>query len=258
MLQITPNSPPKEILQNIVKLREQKGKEKEALQVIEKALVHGHDFVINLLWEEALTYQHLVMNEDAKGEEKDREARSQILWKMEETVGKASYLIVRLDLEWWKHRLYRFWGRVYDYKGDYKKAVKYYKKSLKHSKNDPDYLERRYPRWLEVEALLSYSTIMSGQYGKGHTLAEDTYKKFDTDKNALFLKKSDYLTWAIWKTGVPIRTIGALLDRKVIFDKDIAYDWLSGAEKNLIPKEKFDYRIDEIKAVKQRLNNAKD
>ena len=65
MLQITQKTSPQEISEYIKSLREQRGKEKETLEVINKALGYGHDFVINLFWEEALTYQHILMNDSS-------------------------------------------------------------------------------------------------------------------------------------------------------------------------------------------------
>lgn len=259
MLQITLKTPPIKILEYIGRLREQKGKENEVLRVIKKALESGNDLVVNLYWEKALSYQHLVMNEDAKGENADRENRLQFLLKMEEAVKHAGYLIVRFGLERWKHRLYRFLGRVCDYKKEYRRAISYYKKSLKYSKIDPEYLELRYPRWLEVEGLLSTSLIMSGETGKGHTKAMETYNMFDKEKDAILLKKNDFATWAIWKSGIPIRTINALMDNKVGFDKKVVELWLNKTEeilrssKNETFKNTFKYRLDEIASVKRRM-----
>lgn len=253
MLQITSKTSHQEISESIGRLREQKGKEKEVLEILSKARVYGFDFVVNNFWELALTYQHLVMNEDAKGDNADSKERISNLFKMEEAVKHAGYFIVRFDQEKWKHRLYRFLGRVSDYKGDYKRAINYYRRSLKCAKEDPEYLENKYPRWLEVMGFLSSSLIMSGEIGKGHTMARDIYEKFDTEKDALFLKQTDYSVWAIWKSGIPIRTINALIDKKVIFDKKEMLAWIADAQKILKPEHNFDYRLAEIKELKVKL-----
>jgi tetratricopeptide (TPR) repeat protein len=202
------------------------------------------------------------MNEDSKGENADRKVRSVYLSKMEEAVKHAGYFIVRFDQERWKHRLYRFLGRVSDYKGDYKRAISYYKKAISYAKIDPEYLEYKYPRWLEVRGFLSASMIMSGETGRGHTLAVETFAIFDTDEDAIFLKKNDYVTWAIWKSGIPIRTINALLDRKVTFDKKEALSWLSQTENIFIsPKNNqlwadFQYRKDEMRTLLAKLKEV--
>lgn len=259
MLQITPNTSPKEISDYIARLREKKGNEKATLVVIKKALMFGHNFVVNLLWEEALTYQHLVMNEDAKGESGDLKVRLQNLRKMEEVVKRAGYYIVRFDLEMWKSRLYRFLGRVCDYKGDYKRAVNYYRKSIKLAKFDPEYMENKIPRWLEGEAFISYSLIMLGQTGKGHTLARTVYDKFDSTAEAKNLKQQDLTTWLIWKSGIPIRTINALMDKKIVFNTKEAYEWLNDVEEMLksVKNKKLwadlKYRMGELNSVKKRL-----
>jgi len=98
MLSITPSTSPKEISDLIAKLREQKGKEKETLAVIDKAMRYGSDHLVNLFWEKALTYQHLVMNEDSKGDKADAVKRKKNLLAMEQTVKWAKYFIVRYDL----------------------------------------------------------------------------------------------------------------------------------------------------------------
>jgi tetratricopeptide (TPR) repeat protein len=256
MLQITSKSSPKEISDYIAKLREQKGKEQEVLHLIEKSLSFGHDFVINLFWEKALTNQHLIMNEDAKGESANKKARSHNLLKMEQTVMNAKYYIVRFDLERWKHRLYRFMGRICDYQGDYKRAITYYKKSISYAKIDPEYLEYRYPRWLEVKGFLSFSLIMSGSTSRGYELAWKTFNNFDTDRDAIFLKENDYVTWAIWKSGIPVRTINAFLDKKVTFDRKDAVKWLLQVEALLRGDRNFKYRKNEVILLRKKLSST--
>lgn len=172
---------------------------------------------------------------------------------MEDVVGLAKYYIVRFDLEEWKHRLYRFMGRVEDYKGNYKKAISHYHKSLKYFETDPDYPGQRQPRYLEVEGFLSYSMIMSGRMVDGYEKAKKTYQKFESDKAAIQLKRNNYLTWAIWRTGITIRTINALIEKKSLVNIENLSDWLNEAEALLLPKEKFAYRLDEVKNLRSRL-----
>ena len=66
LLVIDAATPLSDILEKIKSLREQKGREKDVLALIDRALGFGHDFVINLFWEEALTFQHLLMTELSK------------------------------------------------------------------------------------------------------------------------------------------------------------------------------------------------
>ena len=84
------------------------------------------------------------------------------------------------------------------------------------------------------------------------------YEKFDKTPEGNRLKKKDYVTWAIWKSGIPIRTIKALLDQKREFDKKLMLDWLNEAKKDLNPKNKklwsdFSYRRNEIGSAKKKL-----
>ena len=124
-------------------------------------------------------------------------------------------------------------GRIADYKKDYQKATAYYKKSIRLAKNDPDYIRRKLPRYLEIEAFLSYSLVMSGQVKRGYDLARNVYEKFDKEKEALQLKNNDYAVWVIWKTGIPIRTVSALIERKQTFNKPEVVNWLLEAEEDL-------------------------
>jgi len=94
---------------------------------------------------------------------------------------------------------------------------------------------------------------MSGEVGKGHTLAKRVYEKFDTEKEAKNLKRNDYTVWAIWKSGIPIRTINALINKKVTFDIKEALNWLDDAQNILKPKNNFSYRLEEIKGLRKRL-----
>lgn len=49
-----PDTSSKEISEHITHLREEKGKEQEVLEIIKKALTHGHGLLVNLLWGETL------------------------------------------------------------------------------------------------------------------------------------------------------------------------------------------------------------
>ena len=119
-----------EIRQVIGKLREQKGKEKQTLELINEALSFGHDFVANLFFEEALTYQHL-----------------KSVSEMEKAVLKAKFYIDKYKLINLKSRLFTFLGKIGGLKGRYDKAITNYKKAGKS---------------FEVLGHLSYSIIMSG------------------------------------------------------------------------------------------------
>ena len=259
-MQITLYTSPTKIFKEIEILREKKGREKEALKLIDQALEIGHDWIIKLFWEKVLTYQHLVMNEDAKpDEERDRVAREKALAQMIFWTQKAGYYIDKFHLDYWQSRKHRFLGRAYDYQGKFKKSVIEYKKAIPLAKKDPDYIEKKYPRWLELQAFLSYSLIMSGNINEGFKLAEKTYRDFDLTKEGKFLKTKDYTTWVIWKTGIPVRTINAFIQKKITFDRKRMVKWLEFAGVDLYPDKKvkvwsdFSFRRAEIEAVNNKL-----
>jgi tetratricopeptide (TPR) repeat protein len=259
---ITAETSPQEIWDIIAELREQKGKEKETLVVIEAAIKVGHSFIVNLFFEEALVYQHIAMTERSKdAEERDRAKERRALTKMQAAVKKAEFYVEKYRLKVWKSRVHRFLGRIYDYKSQFKKAAVEYRKAIPLAKDDPDYTEKGYPRWLELQGFLSFSMLMSGETKEGLFLAKQVYSKFDNSKVGIFLKKKDYYTWAVWKSGIPIRTLGAFLDKRLTFEKSEMLSWLSDAEKSLeVPKGlkvwgdmNFQFRRDEIESLRRKL-----
>jgi len=259
---ISLDTPPRVALDTIASLREKKGKEKEVLALIQGAIESGNSYVIQLFWEEFIVHQHLVMTERAKPEEeRDEKKIRKALLNMERVVKEAQYYIKKYKLEHWKHRLYRFLGRFYDYKGLFKKAASNYKKAIPLARQDPEVKEKGYPRWIEVKGFLSYSFIMSGDTRKGMLLAKEAYGDLDSGRDGKYLKNKDYFTWAVWLSGIPIRTINALIDKSQTFDRRQMLSWLSRAEQALvIPKgvktwgdKSFQFRKDEIAALRRRI-----
>ena len=242
-LLITNTTSLEEIRQAIGKLREQKGKEKETLKLIEEALNFGNGFVVNLFFEEALTYQHFYMNDNSN---------KNALSNMEKSILKASFYVNKYKLNEWNSRLFRFMGRIADYRKQYKKAISYYKKSIKFVNLDPEPF-----RIFELEAFLSYSIMMSGEYTKGLKLAKNIYNKFINSSDDQDLKKNDYNTWAIWMSGITIRTVNALIDKKINFNKIEIENWIKDTEKYLDKKGEFSYRKAEIKELWIKLQNFK-
>lgn len=238
-LLITKTTSFEDVSQAIVKLREQKGKEKETFKLINDALVFGNEFVINLFFEEALTHQHLYMNDNTN---------KKALSDMEKAILKASFCVSKYKITKLNSRLFRFMGRVADYRGQYKKAINYYRKSIKFVNLDPEPF-----RFLELEAFLSFSTIMSGQYSKGLKLAKVVYNKFLKSQEGKKLKKDDYNTWAIWMSGITIRTANALIDKKISFNLQEIESWIKDTEKYLNKKSDFLYRKDELNKLKERI-----
>jgi tetratricopeptide (TPR) repeat protein len=259
---ITLDTSPRAVLETIASLREQKGKGEETLALIREAIENGNSYVIQLFWEEFIVYQHLVMTERAKAEEeRDENKIRRALLQMDKVVKEARYFIEKYNLKNWRHRLHRFLGRLYDYKGLFKRAVVEYKKAIPLAKDDPEVKEKGYPRGLEVKAFLSYSLIMSGDAKRGMELARRTYRDLASGPDGRYLKRKDYFTWAVWLSGIPIRTTSALIDKRQTFDNQGMLFWLSQAEKVLVIPEgartwgdkNFQFRKDEIAAIRRRI-----
>lgn len=239
-LLITTKSSPEEIIQIISKLREQKGQEKEVLKVINETLSFGYQFIVNLFFEEALTNQHLYMN--------DRNNKNAMV-EMQKSVLKAGFYIKKYNLDMWLSRYFRFLGRIEDYKKNFKKAIFFYKKSIKYVHLDPEPF-----RIFELEGFLAFAILMSGKIDKGYKYSKEVYSKYTKSKNGLALKQKDYYTWEVWRSGVVIRTINALLDKKYNFNKSEISNWLREVETELNVKGyDFSYRKSELTELKEKL-----
>ena len=257
------NESPDKLLAKIKKLREEKGKEKEVLKLIDKALGLGYEFILELFWEQALVFQHRIMAEETKPKhDRNKVAIRRALKKWEEVVGEVKFYIERYDLDRWKSRLYRFMGRINDYKGKYGNAIREYKKAIKYVNKDPQVRYEKLPRILELDAFLSYSMMMSGEMKKGLELAKRTYEKFDKSKAGKSLKENDLPTWIIWKTGIAIRTIEAMISNKKSAKEHQVYKWFQEAERLVSKpvisdkwggKVNFSFRRDEIEALRRKL-----
>ena len=138
-------------------------------------------------------------------------------------------------------------GRISDYKSEFSKSVGFYKKAILFSKFDPELF-----REIELKGFLSYALIMSGDSDRGYKLARETFDSFEKSSDGEKLKRSDYQTWAIWRSGIVIRTIEAFITKKLNYNKKEFENWLKTAETDL-EKGDFSYRKAEIKILKQKL-----
>ena len=258
--QINLETPPKKVLEIIAHTRERKYESEKTLKLIEKAVEMTHDYIVNLYFERAHIYQHIYMTERDKLGKGHKKRMVKGLKKMEKFTRETGKYIRENKLGRWLHRIYRFYGKIEEYKRNYNKAVNYYRKSLKYWRTDPEVVREGLPRNLELSGFLASALIMSGKSKTGLKLAKSTYGKYETTKERKALKKKDYTTWAIWRTGCAIYAARGLLEGKVKIDKKLVLDWLTEAEKFLNPPKSvkvwadFQFRKDEIKALKKLLD----
>jgi hypothetical protein len=212
--------------------------------------------VVQLYQEEFLSAQHMIMEEKAKRFKANpfRVAKGMLIMEktsknMEQYLDKNSEQVDPIV----KNRVFRFLGRLADQKGQYGKSEDYYKKGLSYfdSLTKP---EERFNR-LEFMGFLSYSLIKQGKSKEGIDLANQTLNDFDQSSEGKWLKENNYYAWAVWKSGIEIRTAEHIFKTKDTKYADIARDFLSDSEIILrMPNgttENFRLRLDE-------LNNARD
>src|SRR3989344_3728751 len=170
---------PERILRMISTAREKKGKEEESLRIIEKAINTAHDYMVSLYFERAHIYQLLYMTERDKSEKGNKGKQGEALKKMEQYAIETEKYIKIYNLDRWFHRLYRFYGKLNEYKKNYSKAVEYYKKSLKYAMTDPEVVEKNIPRQMELEGFLASALIMSGRPVEGLRLTKSVYSRYN-------------------------------------------------------------------------------
>lgn len=250
---------PREMLAQIAKAREIVAGETKTGNLIDQALGVLHDVVVNLYLEKAHINQLIMMTERDKPKTQRNEKSVKLAitnWKR--TLTEAEGYVKFFKLTKWMSRIHRYWGRLYDATGKSALAIPHYKTAIKLAKQDPEYTDQGVPRWLEVEGFLASAYIYSGQIAKGWTAAKKIYDRFDSAE-AADLKKNDYSTWAIWKSGIPIRIGQALRIKKFKIDMNEFKAWLEMAEKLLTPPPTvkvwvdFQFRKNEIAAIKREL-----
>jgi tetratricopeptide (TPR) repeat protein len=251
----------KKISLAIATAREQTGDKRQTIALIDKALDTVHDFVVTLYLEKALLFQHVYMTERDMLKKGNKKLMQRALVAMEEVVDQAFNYVEGEALKRWWSRVYRFYGRVFDYKEDYFTSMRYYKEAIKYAKFDPAFVKDGEPRWLEYEAFLAYAIMKSGDVAAGFTYSQKLYAKFKKDKYALALKKRDYTTWAIWITGISTRAVEALISSKGKVNKKEIEDWLSDSAKILNPPKSvktwadFKYRKVEIATLQKMIGD---
>ena len=262
MASISLDTPPQEMLKVIALSREKVGREKESTELINLALEVANDLMINLYLEKCTVFQHLIMTERDKPRhgkiKRDDKLIKQAVKNWRRTLMEAETYAEVFRLKRWRSRIYRFWGRLLDAQGKHARSIPYYEKSIRLARLDPEFVEQRIPRWLEVEAFLASALMLSGHTKAGLAKSRRIYKKFDVSEGKR-LREKDYSTWAIWKSGVPIRIGQALQIKKLKINLAEYKTWLNDAEKLLYPPPEvkvwvdFGFRKNEIVAIRREL-----
>ena len=88
-------------------------------------------------------------------------------------------------------------------------------------------------------------------------MAQQTLNDFDGSDEGKWLKENNYYAWAVWKSGIEIRTTEHVVKTKDSEHADLAKTFLSDAENILkMPDgttESFRLRLDELSSTKEQL-----
>lgn len=233
--------------QEITILREQPGKEQEALDLIhptrEDAMLLGlHEDVVDLYWEEYLVGKHL---NDTN--------------LMESSANSANDYIDEFNVESKRPRNHRFLGEVAMRKGNYDDAIRHFNTGIELFEQMSNTDER--VNSLEFKGFLAEALVRSGKVQEGIALGAKTFEDFDKEDGAK-LKERDYYTWAVWKSGIISKVGKAVLDTNTELDESEETELLNELEEAgrilSAPRQEnwpsgSEYRKDEITRIKQRL-----
>ncbi len=251
---------PSEELKKIATLRETKGKELETLALIdsiEKSAVEQNDWetIVKLNWERSLVWQHIAMNEKAK-EKPNENIVADNYEKMAEYSLKADQLIQEHKLNKLQTISLRFLGQAYRLTNKLDFAQETYEKVIKLLE------EQNNAQSLEIKGYLAHVLIMKGLIKEGLNMAVETFNEYETNPAAIELRKNDYYTYAVWRSGIFPRIIENLVNSGVEFDKSLVDQYLNKSEELLNkPADKviwgdanFQSRKDEISKACTILN----
>jgi len=249
-----------EILADIAVKREVKGSSETLIPYIrqiqkEAGKLDEKSVVLQLYQEEFLSAQHMVMEEKSKGFGANPLRAAKGMLFMEITSKNMEKYTEENDVNldpFIKARVYRFLGRYADYRGQFGRSEVNYRKGLEYFDQSTKQ-EERFNR-LEFLGFLSYSLIKQGKTQEGLDLAQQTLKDFDNSEEGKWLKENNYYAWAVWKSGIEIRTAEHVAKTKDSGHIDLAKDLLEDAGSILVmpdgTMEKFNLRLDELKVAK--------
>jgi hypothetical protein len=253
---VTAESLPR-ILMEIALWREEKGQSEKVIPYIKK--VRGEveklgdvTTVIQLHQEEFLAGHHMMMEERDKGPIGNPLRLAKGLLTVKRAISKMEkFLTDAVPESIHKKRIPRFQGRFADMTRQYEKAEKYYRQALKPIESETE-IEKRC-HMLELKGFIAEATFKQGKEA-GLAKVNQVLKDFDESPEGKWLKEHDYYTWAVWKTGIEIRTARQLLRQ----DSQTAKKLISQAETELISPEgdthDFGIRLGELAAVRDALS----
>ncbi len=252
-----------QILTDIAVSREKKGTSETLIPWIREVRKEAEKLgektvVLQLHQEEFLSAQHMVMEEKSKGFSLNPFRALKGMYLMEvtsramdkyakENAGQIDGIVGA--------RVLRFLGRYQDYKGHYDKSENYYRKGLEffESRQTP---QEKFNK-LEFAGFLSFSLLKQGKNMEGITLMQQTLTDFDESPEGTWLKSNDYYTWAVWKSGIQIRSAEAMAKEEGGEYKATATNLILDAQKILVmpggDTEPFRLRLDELTVVKKLL-----
>jgi hypothetical protein len=251
------------VLEKIALTRETKGTSETLIPYIH--FVRGEaqklgelSTVVQLYQEEFLSGQHMVMEERSKRFSANPFRLAKGIFVMESTSREMEKYLgdsgEKLDAVV-KARIYRYLGRYADYKHQYHKSEEYYRKGLLFF-DQSENIDERFNK-LEFLGFLSYSLLKQGKTKEGLEMATSTLSKFDDSEEGKWLKENSYYTWAVWKSGIEIRTAEHLLNSKEPDSRVLAKGLIKVTGDTLTmpdgTKDVFQLRIDELNKVKSLL-----
>lgn len=254
------------LLENIGRTREKTGTSDSLIPLIhhvrdEAEKLGEKNAVLQLLQEEYLVVQHIIMEERTKKFKANPLKVTKAIVIMEsvtrtmEKYAKENEDDLNPVLN---ARVFRFLGRYADLKHQYKKSEVYYRKGLLYFEQSSK-TEEKFNR-LEFLGFISYSLIKQGKTNDGMELVQQTLKDFDESPEGEWLRENDYFTWAVWKSGIEIRTAEHIIDKNDSKRADVAKDLLQNAQNILkMPNgstEDFRLRLDELNNIRSKFKTA--
>jgi len=230
------------ILTNIAKKREEVDSIKY-IPYIQKVRQETAKFnptiTMQLFQEEFLCAQHEIMNPNG---DKKRGMKAMLA----SVVGMEEYSLLHgkeID-PFVNNRRFRFYGRLFDGLGQFALSQKCYEKCNKS---------------LEISGFIANSLFRQGLEIQGRKLVDKTLNDFDTSPEGISLKERDYYTWAVWKSGIEIRTIHYFIDKYKTKsgiltgnkkrDRYLKNMWSDASKILSKPNYNFDIRQNELRSI---------